>query len=101
MLNSIAALQRRGLTTYSNASLTTEQTVVSSGTNTNGIIVRTVAGNTSGGQLLVVRAGGNTILLLDAPKFYSGPGLVIPPGQSLTVASSGAAIDMVLTYDLL
>jgi hypothetical protein len=101
MLNSISALQRRGLSTYSNAALTTEQTIVAAGANVSGIIIRTIAGNTTAGQILVLRAGGNSLLLLANNTNYIGPGLVIPAGQALTVASSGAAIDMVITYDLL
>jgi hypothetical protein len=102
MLNSNSSLQRRGLSTYTNGTLTTEQTIVAAGTNTNGIIIRTIAGVIPSGQFLVVRAKGNTILLMDTVKNYLGAGFVIPPGQAMTVFSgAGGSIDVVLTYDLL
>lgn len=101
MISGASPLSRRGATNYSNAALAGNVVVVSAGANVSGIVVRTVAANTSG-NLLIVRAGGATLMLLgDTQRNYLGPGIVIPPGIALEVSISVGSVDMAMTYDLL
>lgn len=101
MLSGPTSLQRRGLTSYINATLGVSVTIVTAAANVNGVIIRTVAANTAA-NLLVVRASGSTLLFLgDSARTYFGPGIVVPPGQEITAGASGGTVDTVITYDIL
>ena len=109
MLTKGSALQRPGASYYANSVMTgAANVVVASGANTKGIIVRTVimAGNDAA-TWSIVQAG--TSRILQGPNSaggavfsYVGPGILIPPGQALSVGVTGTGnAIMFMSYDVL
>lgn len=99
--------QRPGQNTYANSSLPSGNTdIVTGAANTGGLVVRTatLGGGTTGGTQL---NDGNNAFFMNGPSgtgnatTYSGPGILIPPGRPLRVASNSGGGSAFVTWDAL
>jgi hypothetical protein len=100
-----AAPQRRGASTYNNASLSAGNTdVVTGAANTTGLLVRTafLGGGTGGSTTLW---DGGQAYFAAAPasgaSVYGGPGILVPSGSPLRLTSNGGAGSAFITWDVL
>jgi hypothetical protein len=97
--------QRRGGSSYSNASLPSGNTdVVTAAANTNGLIVRTALLQSIGPGTTTLWDGNLAyflIALINQAISYTGNGILIPPGSPLRVTSNGGGGSVWITWDVL
>jgi hypothetical protein len=98
-------LQRRGASSYANTSLSSAITILASGSNPNGVIIRTLVINAAASRFAALSAGPNVVCQMVNQTFvYMGVGLLVPAGVDLNVngnSDGGGNCQIHITWDVL
>ena len=98
MIQNFTPIQRRGISAQTG---TANATLVASGANVNGIILRTFNIRAGSGNECWVEIGGNAIFLTNSGEYLWSGTFFIPAGNALAMAGSGGAFRWGASWDLL
>lgn len=77
-------------------------TLVSAGANTTGLIVRTAILYSASNVGIELETGSHPVFIaLNGVFNYVGPGVLVPPGQALSIDVTGAGPSYVVTWDVI